>query len=385
MKRPGEGYANYGQPYKKHKHDHSQRKHHNSNGHSSSQQSQYGTKHNDQDREYQYNSPKPFNHDAIAQLPLPTSKPGQAPAYTPFMVSSGLPSLPPIQSPSLAQAPFTHKSTTSYNRSTATSTSTPDITYERLEFLGDAYIEVIASRLIFSRFIHLTAGQQSQLREVLVKNETLAEYSRAYGFEERVKAGSMEITHEDSRAKGNKGWNKVLGDVFEAYVAAVVLADEDEGFSVAEKWLTALWAPKLVEAMKKDRSYGLPSESSLTHDDEKVDKSRVYDPTAKQELQKRILAPKGVILSYEKYKDSVELKGDQLGQNRHFIALYLTGYGYDRKLLGQGEGKNKVEAGNWAATEAMHGKGTDVVEECEGKLRVMKEGRKKEMDPKGDA
>ena len=104
--------------------------------------------------------------------------------------------------------------------------------------------------------------------------------------------------------------------------------------------MTALWAPKLVEAMRTDRSYGLPPKSSLMHDEAKVDLVKVYNPTAKQELQKRILAPQDVRLSYETYKDSVELKGDQLGQNRHFIALYLTGYGYERKLLGRGEGKN---------------------------------------------
>ena len=85
---------------------------------------------------------------------------------------------------------------------------------------------------------------------------------------------------------------------------------------------------------------------------------------------------------YERYKDTVELKGDQLGQNRHFIALYLTGYGYDKKLLGKGEGKNKVEAGNWAATEAMHGECKGLVEECEENLRVLREQKAKEKEEK---
>ena len=70
-------------------------------------------------------------------------------------------------------------------------------------------------------------------------------------------------------------------------------------------------------------------------------------------------------LFYETYQDSIELKGDKLGQTRHFIAVYLTGYGYEKKLLGKGEGKNKVEAGNWAAIEAMYGDSKDLVDECE--------------------
>ena len=92
------------------------------------------------------------------------------------------------------------------------------MSYERLEFLGDAYIELIASRLIFERFVQLTAGQMSQLRELLVKNETLGEYSKAYGFDKRLEAGAIEKMMEDSRSsggKGNKAFNKVMGDVFE--------------------------------------------------------------------------------------------------------------------------------------------------------------------------
>ena len=374
MKRQGEEDAGRSEPYKKQKHEHSHRKHHHSDGHSSFQLPQVNTNHQIRDKLQQKSATS--YEDALTQLPPPTSKSGPIPAYTHFTVATKLPPLPAIQQESLASAPFTHKSTISYNRAVS---STPDITYERLEFVGDAYIELIASRLIFERFLHLPAGQQSQLRELLVKNETLAEYSRAYGFEERVQAGRMDVTHEDARYKGNKGFNKVLGDVFEAYVAAVILADVEDGFAVAEKWLTALWAPKLVGAMRKDRSYGPPPESLLTHDEHAVDLSKVYSPTAKQELQKRILGSSDIRLSYETYKDSIELKGDQLGQNRHFIALYLTGYGYERKLLGKGEGKNKVEAGNWAATEAMHGKCKDIVEECEKKLQVMKEERKKAL------
>jgi ribonuclease-3 len=68
------------------------------------------------------------------------------------------------------------------------------------------------------------------------------------------------------------------------------------------------------------------------------------------------------------------------GQNRHFIAVHLTGYGYEKKLLGQGEGKNKVEAGNWAAIEAMYGESKAIVDECEQKLIVMKEHKKQEKE-----
>lgn len=184
----------------------------------------------------------------------------------------------------------------------------------------------------------------------------------------------------DAKAKGNKGFNKVLGDVFEAYVAAIVKSDLENGFAIVEKWLTALWAPKLEEAVKNDRLSSSQSNGNLTQTST-ANPLEVYNPTAKADLQKRIFATQDVKLSYEKYQDSVELKGAELGQNKHFVALYLTGYGYERKLLGKGEGKNKVEAGNWAAQQAMYGEARSIVEECEGKLKVIREenARKKAL------
>ena len=81
-------------------------------------------------------------------------------------------------------------------------------------------------------------------------------------------------------------------------------------------------------------------------------------------------------MEYEAYQPSIELKGDQLGQNRHFIAVLLTGYGYERFELGRGEGKNKVEAGNWAANEAVFGEKREVVEKCHKELEAVKEAKR---------
>ena len=316
--------------------------------------------------------------EALEKLPPVTSELDDVPSYTHFTVpSNGLPPLPEVKDGHLSIAPFRHKSAVAYNRST--SSSQPDnVTYEKLEFLGDAQLELIASRLIYQRFSHLLAGQQSQLRELLVKNETLSEYARAYGFEKRVQVGDLESMLQDSKDRGNKGFNKVLGDVFEAYIAAVVLSDHENGFAVVEKWMTTLWAPKLHEAAQIDRFY--TRDLSLSTDKD-ADPLKVYNPAAKAELQKRI-AGRDVKLDYEPYRATVELKGHQLGQNKHFIALYLTGYGHTRKLLGKGEGKNKVEAGNVAATEAMYGECKLLVEECEKVLSEIRAQKKAEKEAK---
>ncbi|KAK3638451.1 hypothetical protein LTR56_013091 [Elasticomyces elasticus] len=321
---------------------------------------------------------------AVSQLPPPTQTFPPIPPYTPFTVPASLPPLPEITDPALAAAPFTHKSTSStYNRSTTTS-SASETTYEKLEFLGDAQLELLASRLLYSHFPNLTAGQLSQLRELLVKNETLAEYARAYGFDKRVQVAEMErmmAVASEKNGPGNKGFNKVMGDVFEAYVAGVVLSNGEEGWNICEKWMTALWAPKLVEAAGRER-YWTPGLAVLHDDGKDVDQSKIYNPAAKGELQKKLLGGSGVKLDYEKVRESVELKGDQLGQNRHFIGVYLTGYGYTKKLLGTGEGKNKVEAGNWAAQEAMYGENKSIVDECSKQMEAIKEQRRKEREEK---
>ena len=254
-----------GGPHSQGKHSHahvSSPKHHHSHGRSPSHFQNKDN--NDHFKPQKHSNP---HEQALSQLPPPTSKSGDIPAYTHFTVSPSLPPLPPVEHGHLSTAPFTHKSTLSYNRTT----STTDLSYERLEFLGDAYIELIASRLIFERFPHLPAGQQSQLRELLVKNETLAEYSRAYGFEGRIEAVAMGRMLEEGKGKGNKGFKKVMGDVFEAYVAAVVLSDVESGFAVVEKWLTALWAPKLVEAGRGEKGF------VVTHDED-ADPLKIYNP-----------------------------------------------------------------------------------------------------------
>lgn len=328
-------------------------------------------------------------------------------ADTTTSTTTTLPPLPPIK-PQYQKTAFCHKSLYTTSRELATS----DLTYERLEFLGDAYIELFASRLIYESYSHLPAGRMSQVRELLVKNETLAELSRSYGFDQNIAVGA-EIGEllRDSRGRGNKGYNKIVGDVFEAYVAAVVLSDfEGKGFEKAEAWCRELWEGKLERAKKEDRSLlpppppPPPLSAGEAKDEEKEEADdnihllrTTYDPNAKATLQKRIYHQPLIRLFYETDRPTIELKGDQKGQNVHFIALYVeettpttasastTAAAADeniskKTLLAKGQGKNKVEAGNWAAVEAMYGPMRSRVEELEGRVREEKARRARERE-----
>ncbi|KAK1142004.1 hypothetical protein N8T08_008327 [Aspergillus melleus] len=146
-------------------------------------------------------------------------------------VELSLPALPPISDQMLEKAVFTHPGVNS------------DIgaTYDRLEILGDAWIELIATRLIWDRFPMIPSGQISQLRELLVKNESLAQYAIQYGLDSRANIPQEYLGQP-------KRWTKTMGDIFESYVAAIILSDPANGHIMAEKWLRQLWLPKLTDA-----------------------------------------------------------------------------------------------------------------------------------------
>ncbi|CAI6333859.1 unnamed protein product [Periconia digitata] len=233
--------------------------------------------------------------------------------------AKSLPPLPPIVEPHLQEAVFTHVSI--HTRTLVKgSDNSNDITYERLEFLGDAYIELMASRLLYSRLPHLDVPQQATLREQLVKNETLGQFSIAYGLPDRLKHGA--------HVKESKAWKKVVADVFEAYVAGVVLSDPKNGFETAENWLTKLWSPQMLDFQPKI----------------------IENPQAKDDLA-RLIQGKDVSLEYREERSMVHENGIQ----KYFVGVYMTGWGYQNEWLGSGEGRNKAQAAVAAATNALNG------------------------------
>jgi ribonuclease-3 len=192
-------------------------------------------------------------------------------------------------------------------------------TYDRLEILGDAYIELIATKLIWERFQEIPSGRISQIRELLVKNETLAGYATSYGLDSRA------IVPQDY-PKQPKRWTKTRGDIFEAYVAAIIISNPVDGYRVAEQWLTQLWHPRLTE---------LGSQESTLN--------------AKEMLARKIMG-KGIKLRYIDEQPPVK---QGRGMQTFFIGVYLTGWGWDNKHLGSGQGPNKTIAGNEAARQAL--------------------------------
>lgn len=277
------------------------------------------------------------------RYPIQTSSPFARPAQSVPQVTLSLdvPEAPEIDV-KYSTIVFTHPSKASKDSNAPESGS-----YDRLEFLGDAYLEVIASELIFDRFTNLPAGRMSQVRESLVKNETLARLTEAYGWDKKIKNGHL-LQRESAQA-----WNKIKGDVFEAYVAAVFLSHKD-GMQVAKAWLQTLWASAL---------------------DSVADHAPASDQS-KVELAKRI-AGKGAKIDYVDEKPPVVHKGQ--GIETFFVGVYLTGWGWDNQFLGNGKGLSRNAAGQEAAASAINNKPLidDIMAKRRTILDEMKMGEKK--------
>ncbi|KAE8375870.1 ribonuclease III domain-containing protein [Aspergillus bertholletiae] len=221
----------------------------------------------------------------------------------------GLPVLPPITDNVLKRAVFTHPGVS----------NDAEKTYDRLEILGDAYIELIATKLIWKRFQEIPSGRISQIRELLVKNETLAEYATGYGLDNKA-------TVPQDYSKQPKRWTKTRADIFEAYVAAAIISDSVDGYRTVEKWLAQLWLPKLLE---------LGTQKPVLN--------------AKEILAKKIMG-KGIKLRYIDERPPAQ-QGP--GMQTFFVGVYLTGWGWNNRHLGSGQGPNKTIAGNRAAHQAL--------------------------------
>ncbi|KAL1608323.1 hypothetical protein SLS60_003263 [Paraconiothyrium brasiliense] len=235
--------------------------------------------------------------------------------------AKSLPPLPPILEPSLQEQVFTHASVFESKVKAKGIISTDDLTYERLEFIGDAYLEVMATRLIAHRLPHLDIPSQAHFREQLVRNDTLSKFSTGYGLPDRLK-------HASHLKKTGKVWNKITADVFEAYVAAVVISDPVEGFLTAEKWMNQLWAKQMID-------YREPI--------------LVQNANAQEELSK-LIHMNHIKLNYV---DEKEMEMTKDGVQRFFQGVYLTGWGYENEWLGSGVGRNKSQGAVNAAQDAL--------------------------------
>lgn len=107
---------------------------------------------------------------------------------------------------------------------------------ERLEFLGDAVLELGVSQMLYLRFPHAREGDLTSMRAKLVAKPTLAEAALRLGLDGKLLLGKGE------EAQGGRTRKTLLGDAFEALLGAIFL---DAGFEAAKDWTLARLEPFL--------------------------------------------------------------------------------------------------------------------------------------------
>lgn len=180
---------------------------------------------------------------------------------------------------------------------------------ERMEFLGDAVLQLAVTDRLFADYPDLPEGQMAKVRAAVVSGSSLAEAARAMDL-----GSYVELSASEERS-GGRSKDSILADALEAVIGAVYL---DSGYPAAEKLVLTFLGPRIEE---KALNPGL-----------KDYKTRLQE----------VLAVAGKRPSYE-------VTGTGPDHQRTFSAIISV----EGEVLGVGEGNSKKAAEQVAAERAL--------------------------------
>lgn len=183
-------------------------------------------------------------------------------------------------------------------------------TNERLEFLGDAVLDLVISDYLYRHYEHLDEGELTRVRSTLVNMNLLAEVARDLGLGEDV------MLSRDERAGGGADKTSIIADAMEALIGAVYL---DRGLEAARRLVMRLFRERLQQAVAGELDFDY--------------KSRLQELAVKQ---------RGILPKYRLREEGPD----------HCKTFYATVYVAGRKM-GTGRGNSKKEAEQSAAREAL--------------------------------
>lgn len=131
---------------------------------------------------------------------------------------------------------FTHRSYLNENRNLGLEHN------ERLEFLGDAVLELVVTNFLFRRYPKKPEGELTALRSAMVNSIILSSVSSELGFNDFLLLSRGEAK-DTGRAR-----QYILANTFESVVGAIYM---DKGFDGAEKFIKDFLLPKIKEVEEK--------------------------------------------------------------------------------------------------------------------------------------
>ncbi|MDI6883291.1 MAG: ribonuclease III [Patescibacteria group bacterium] len=186
---------------------------------------------------------------------------------------------------------------------------------ERLEFLGDAVLELVVTEYLYQKYPEKPEGELTNWRAALVNAKILGDLAKDLGFND-----FLLLSRGEEKELG-KARQYILANTFEALIGAIYL---DQGYKACQKFVKEYLVKKLPEIIEK----GLFKDA----------KSRFQE-----EAQERV----GITPTYKVLE---EWGPDHA---KHFIA----GVFLNEELVAKGEGSSKQEAELEAAKRALEIKG----------------------------
>jgi len=136
----------------------------------------------------------------------------------------------------LLKQSFIHRSYINENANTGLSHN------ERLEFLGDAVLELVVTDFLYLKYPKHNEGELTALRSALVNAIIISEVATQSGMNEYLL-----LSKGEAKDMG-KARQYILANTYEAYVGAVFL---DQGYAIAEKYITETLLPHIEEIVSK--------------------------------------------------------------------------------------------------------------------------------------
>lgn len=198
------------------------------------------------------------------------------------------------------------------HRSYLNENKTADKHNERLEFLGDAVLELASTHFLFTKFPHKPEGDLTAYRAALVNTVSLAESAKLLGLNDMLALSKGEAK-DTGRAR-----DIILANAYEAVLGAIYL---DQGYEQAEAFVARTLYPK-IDSIIENRAY----------------------QDAKSRFQEVAQDKKGITPAYR------TLSEDGPDHDKKFTVGAFLG---DEKIA-EGEGKSKQEAEQAAASNALN-------------------------------
>lgn len=207
-----------------------------------------------------------------------------------------------FQNPALLKQALTHSSYTNEQRINRNGD------YERLEFLGDAVLELVSSEFLFHEHPEMPEGELTKMRAAMVCEPSLAFCARD------IELGNFILLGKGEENTGGRGRDSIISDVMEAVTGAIYL---DGGMPPAKTFI----------------------ERFILSDLE--DKQLFYD--SKSNLQELIQGK----LKRDFYYELLEESGPEHNK------LFRVSVCMEDEILGEGEGRTKKAAEQQAAYQAL--------------------------------